>query len=116
PCLNIMVMMLRYRRNNLVLSDQKKFLFIHLPKTGGNSIQTLLKAYSEDKIVCLNALQDGVERFEIRNEYPSLHKHSSLSDYKRELPETTFLNLFKFSTIRNPWDRAISHYFSPHRQ
>ena len=42
---------------------QKKFLFIQITKTAGNSIQNVLKHYYEDEIVCLKPLQDGVERF-----------------------------------------------------
>ena len=99
-----------------MLSKNKKFLFIHLPKTGGNSLQERLKAYSEDAIVKINSIQDGVERFEVRNEYPGIHKHSSLSDYRMALPESLFSQLFVFSTIRNPWERMVSFYFSPHRR
>jgi len=99
-----------------MLSFKHKFLFVHLPKTAGNSIQTILSPYSEDKIVCLNELQDGVERFEIRNKFTVLRKHSALIDYKDLLPQDCYDNLFKFATIRNPWDRMVSFFFSPHRQ
>lgn len=100
-----------------MLSIQKKFLFIHIPKTAGNSIQNVLKYYSEDKIVCLNSLQDGVERFEVRNQnFPNIHKHSSLLDYYQVLPPDVFHSLDKFAVIRNPWERMISFFFSPHRQ
>ncbi len=50
-----------------MLSLKNNFLFIHLPKTAGNSIQGNLQHYSEDDVVCLNDLQDGIERVEIRN-------------------------------------------------
>ncbi|MFQ3176211.1 MAG: hypothetical protein ACI93H_001208, partial [Psychromonas sp.] len=43
------------------------------------------------------------------------HKHSSLSDYQKVLPNGLFKRLFIFATIRNPWERMISFYFSPHR-
>ena len=99
-----------------MLSIKHNFLFIHLPKTGGNSIQSVLHRYSEDNIVCLNELQDGVERFEIRNNFPSIHKHSRLIDYQAVLDPDLFKRLYKFTTIRNPWERLISFYFSPHRR
>lgn len=98
-----------------MISLQKKFLFIHVPKTGGNSIQNILKKYSEDKIVTLADHQDGLERFEIKNDKYGIHKHSTLTDYANKIEKELFNDLFKFSTIRNPWDMCVSFYFSPHR-
>jgi hypothetical protein len=98
-----------------MISLKKNFLFIHVPKTGGNSIQNILKDYSEDKIVTLSKYQDGIERFEVRNEKYDIVKHSTLADYKKAIETKTFKKLFKFSTIRNPWDMCISYFFSPHR-
>jgi len=98
-----------------LLSFQKKFLFIHFPKTGGNSIQEVLKDFSEDEIITPAAHQDGIERFEVYNKKHQLNKHAALDDYKSALDRKTYRSLFKFSVIRNPWDRMISYYFSPHR-
>lgn len=98
-----------------MLSLQKRFLFIHVPKTGGNSIQDALRSYSEDTLVAIAEHQDGVERFEVRNANYRLTKHSTLSHYKSALERDVYNSLFRFATIRNPWDMMISHYFSPHR-
>jgi hypothetical protein len=98
-----------------MISLDKKFLFIHVPKTGGNSIQNVLKQYSEDNVVALAKHQDGVERFEVRNTKYNTKKHSSLRTYKREIEPVVFNDLFKFATIRNPWDMCVSFFFSPHR-
>jgi hypothetical protein len=98
-----------------MISIQKRFLFVHVPKTGGNSIQNILSTYSEDAIVSVSEHQDGLERFELRNSRYETSKHSKLSKYKRVLDASLYNSLFKFATIRNPWDRMISLYFSPHR-
>jgi hypothetical protein len=98
-----------------VISIAKRFLFIHVPKTGGNSIQNILRNYSEDRIVCLAPHQDGVERFEVRSDRYAIEKHSDLTRYKAVLGADVCHSLFKFATVRNPWDRMISYYFSPHR-
>ena len=97
-----------------MLSLKNKFLFIHVPKTGGNSIQNILKEYSEDRIVTIGKHQDGIERFEVRNDKYPITKHSTLSEYKRFLDKNVYDAMFKFATIRNPWDMMISFYFSPH--
>lgn len=98
-----------------MISIEKKFLFIHVPKTGGNSVQNILSAYSEDEIVTPAAHQDGVERFEVRSKQYDTVKHSTYAHYKQLLTPDLFKTLYKFSTIRNPWDMMISFYFSPHR-
>lgn len=98
-----------------MLSLNKQFLFIHVPKTAGNSIQNVLRKYSEDKIVICGKHQDGVERFEVRNDQYEVTKHSSLKHYQEILDPHLYRKVFKFATIRNPYDRMVSWYFSPHR-
>jgi Sulfotransferase family len=95
-----------------MISFQKRFLFVHIPKTGGNSIQSVLARYSEDQIV-RRAGQDGVERFGVTNPKYKLKKHSPLADYRAALGETQFGQLYKFAAVRNPWDRMVSFYFTP---
>jgi hypothetical protein len=98
-----------------LISLAHNFLFVHIPKTVGNSIQNVLRTYSEDKIVRLAPHQDGIERFEVRSDKFNIHKHSTLQDYRAELGDEVFQRLFKFTSVRNPWDRMVSFYFSPHR-
>lgn len=98
-----------------MISLKHGFLFIHIPKTAGNSIQNILKDYSEEKLVCVAPHQDGVERFEVRSDDYTIHKHSTLSDYHQQLGSDVIDGLFKFTCVRNPWERMISFYFSPHR-
>ncbi len=96
-----------------MLSLSHKFLFVHIPKTGGNSIQKILHPFSEDRIVAF-AAQDGKDRFEVQGRF-TYHKHATLADYHSRVPPELFAGLFKFCAVRNPWSRAISSYFSPRR-
>ena len=98
-----------------MIFEHKKVVFIHYPKTGGNSIQDALRQYTEDSIITEISWQDGVERFGVANpKYSSLRKHSTLGDYKRELGNRFYDYQF-FITMRNPFDRLVSSYFSPSR-
>ena len=96
-----------------MISLQKRFLFVHIPKTAGNSIQSVLRHYSEDQLIALRKEQDGIERFGLRNPKYKIKKHSTLNEYYNALGEEQFGKLYKFTSVRNPWDRMVSYYFTP---
>jgi len=75
------------------------FIFIHIPKTGGTSIEKALDT---------NARPEKDASSDLGNTY-SEHKHWKTSDYETNCPEL-FDFYFKFMFIRNPWDRLVSRY------
>src|SRR5262249_50264993 len=77
----------------------------------GNSIQSVLARYSEDKLTC-GDFQDGVDRFGVQGSYTG-NKHFGLQDYADMVPPEIFSGLFKFTVVRNPGARAISWFFMP---
>ena len=69
-----------------MIDDKHKFIFIHIPKTGGTSIELTFKKRIKGS-----------------------HKHLTLFDYENEL-KTEIEKYFVFSVIRNPWDRLVSYW------
>ena len=73
-----------------MISHEHKFLFIHIPRTSGSSIE---------------------RQFQY-NEVKEQNKHWNLNDWKNNLCDEDFKSYFKFTLVRNPWDILISKYVS----
>ena len=69
-----------------MINDELKFIFIHIPKTGGSSIEQIFGRE--------NRLKDKTV-------------HAPLSVYDLE----KYKDYYKFSFVRNPWDKLVSEYF-----
>lgn len=79
-----------------MISHERKFIFVHTPKTAGTSVEECLKDYG--------IMQQGPRNFN------SIYfKHITARELKRMLGDQ-YDNYFKFSVIRNPWDWLISTY------
>jgi hypothetical protein len=95
-----------------VISSAHKFIFLHVPKTAGNAVQSYLLPFSDDQKV-VHGHQDGVERFGVGGAVTPT-KHAMLQAYADRLGPR--LAEFKvILPIRHPLDRALSFYFSPFR-
>ncbi len=97
-----------------MISEKHCFLFVHRPKSGGNSISEALLPYSDD-VKTVGPQQDGVDRFGVESTVYGTKKHTGLIQYRNVLPADLFRRMHKFSVIRNPFDWLISYQFSPLR-
>ncbi len=77
----------------MVISPRAKCIFVHIQKTGGASIESLLM--SHDPNVRANA-QDG--------------RHIPAREIRALVPAAIWNESFKFAFVRNPWDRLVSWY------
>ncbi len=79
-----------------MISHSKKFIFIHIPKSGGTSVSYSLRKYGK--------FLQGEEN------YNSIYfKHAKAANIRKELcPE--FDQYYKFTIVRNPWDWVVSNY------
>jgi hypothetical protein len=89
-----------------MVSHSYKFTFIDICKTAGTSISESLLKFNKD---------DKFESFKMENSFPKSGKHHSISNILGGITCTTITpyiidNYFKFTFVRNPYDRMISLY------
>ena len=93
------------------ISHENHLIFVHIPSTGGSSIERMFSIFGDRKIPNMKMLF-GFDK--CLNRYL---QHLTLSDIKEIVPEDIFQSYFKFSVVRNPWAKMVSeyHYFSRDR-
>lgn len=73
------------KRSSIAAFDYYECIFVHIPKTGGISVNDALWGNP-----------GGV--------------HKTMTDYSRIFSKPTLEAYFKFTFVRNPWDRLVSAY------
>jgi len=73
-----------------MISDRHRFIFVHINKTGGTSIEKVFAPLADQEDVPF--------------------KHAPVAHYKKHFPDR-FDSYFKFSFVRNPWDWLVSRYY-----
>ncbi|MEC8748416.1 MAG: sulfotransferase family 2 domain-containing protein [Pseudomonadota bacterium] len=106
------------------INKEKNLLFVHIPKTGGSTLERLVKEQTNTGWEYWGELKNLPAHHEIINKYgyiiPNLDntdgsnqkflQHLTLEHFYGILPEEEFSNYKKVSVIRNPWDRLVSFY------
>lgn len=88
-----------------MISIENKFIFTHIGRTGGGSIEAALINYGSKKPhtypYYLNASK--IIKFEASQHWTSVEERIALG-------EEIWNQCFKFTIVRNPWDRILSQY------
>lgn len=97
----------------MILSLGRRYVFIHIPKTGGTALALALEARAMAGDMMLGDTPKALKRrrrlkdAKVRGR---LWKHSMLADIEGLVPDEALRGLFAFTLVRNPWDRAVSYY------
>lgn len=94
----------------MLVSESRRFLFVHVQKTAGTSLTRLLEPW---------ALQPNAGRWNrvlsdlgLRRNWREAfyRKHAPLCLAEARLPAEHFDAFLKIAFVRNPWDRMVSWY------
>jgi hypothetical protein len=89
-----------------MLSTGHRYIFIHIPKTAGTSISTILSEWRPG----------GLDRAKQVLYYPKrvrpwlVGKHDKAVHIRARIGHDQYAKFFKFAVIRNPWDLMVSCY------
>lgn len=97
----------------MIISRGRRYIFVHIPKTGGTAMALALEARAKADDILIGDTPKAVRRRgRLRQLTPRgrLWKHATLADIDGVVRPAELDALLIFTLVRNPWDRVVSYY------
>lgn len=97
----------------MIISPGRKYIFVHIPKTGGTALTQALEARAmKDDILIGDTPKARARKARLRGAASQgrLWKHSTLTDIAGLVTDDDIATFFTVTLVRNPWDRVVSYF------
>ncbi|MDO5369614.1 sulfotransferase family 2 domain-containing protein [Paracoccus sp. (in: a-proteobacteria)] len=97
----------------MIISHRHRYVFVHIPKTGGTSLTLALERRLGPQDIVLSDTPKGLKRRRrVRGVAARgrLWKHSTLADIEGLVDPAIFSGYLLVTLARNPWARAVSYH------
>ena len=97
----------------MIISRGRRFIFVHIPKTGGTALSLALEGRAtKDDILIGDTPKARARRGRLKGVASAgrLWKHSTLADIDGLVTPEEVERFFTVALVRNPWDRLVSYY------
>ncbi len=97
----------------MIISRGRRYIFVHIPKTGGTALTLALEARAKaDDILIGDTPKARARKGRLAGvkSQGRLWKHSTLADIAGLVSDEEVASFFTVTLVRNPWDRMVSYY------
>ncbi len=97
----------------MIISRKRRFIFVHIPKTGGTALTLALEGRAAaDDILIGDTPKARARRGRLKGAKAAgrLWKHSTIADIDGLVGPEEIATFFTLTLVRNPWDRVLSYY------